>query len=92
MSALDRLAACAGKWQGTNRLQDPNMNVEDESPAGAEVTTLLGGKFPDVDWGWRIVLKPVGGKALHLLMYNINPTPPEDVEELAVEADFTRTE
>ena len=133
------------------------MKVEDESPAGAEVTAILGGRFvrldytwayqenpqegsllvgyrsgpgmvtahwidtwhmgdsvmschgtvdaggaidvrgtyaagPGVDWGWRIVLTPVDGQALRLVMYNINPTGPDDVEELAVEVDYTRAD
>ena len=44
---------------------------------------------PGPDWGWRIVLEPRDGTALHLVMYNITP---EGDEELAVEADYTRIE
>ena len=43
---------------------------------------------PGPDWGWRIVLQPRDGTALRLAMYNISP---DDDEELAVEADYTRT-
>ena len=154
MSALDRLAACAGKWHGTNRLQDPNLNVADDSAATATLTPLLGGKFvrmdytwayhgtpqegslligftsgpavvtaqwidtwhmgesvmschgtaepdgsiivrgtyavpPGADWGWRIVLEPGDAGAVRLIMYNVDP---DGHEELAVEADYTRTE
>ncbi len=42
---------------------------------------------PGPDWGWRIVLQPERGSALHLLMYNITP---DGAEALAVETDYTR--
>ncbi len=132
------------------------MHVEDESPAGAEVTTLLGGRFvrmdytwayhgtpqegslligftsgpavvtaqwidtwhmgervmscrgtadpdgsivvrgtyavpPGADWGWRIVLRPDDGQAIQLVMYNLRPDGSQEVAELAVEADYTRS-
>ena len=42
---------------------------------------------PGPDWGWRIVLGPHDGAALHLQMYNISP---DGTEEVAVHAEYTR--
>ena len=154
MRALDRLAACAGRWQGSNRLHDPHTGKPDDSASTAVLTTLLGGKFirldydwsyrgaaqegslligcesdrarltahwidswhmseavmacagavedggdiavrgsyaapPDPDWGWRIVIRPADGTALHIVMYNATP---EGREELAVEASYVRAD
>ena len=52
MSALEKLAECAGGWTGTNRLSDPSMNVSDDSPSTAALTPLLGGKFIRLDYTW----------------------------------------
>ena len=52
MSALEKLAECAGGWTGTNRLSDPSMNVSDDSPSTAELTPLLDGKFIRLDYTW----------------------------------------
>ena len=52
MSALEKLAECAGGWTGTNRVSDPSMNVSDDSPSTAELTPLLGGKFFRLDYTW----------------------------------------
>ena len=40
---------------------------------------------PGPDWGWRIVVRPADGPALHIVMYNVTP---EGEEALAVEATF----
>ena len=40
------------------------MNVEDESPAGAEVTTLLGGRFVRMDYTWAYQGTPQEGSLL----------------------------
>ena len=154
MSALDRLAACAGRWQGSSRLHDPHTGKPDDSASTALLTALLGGRFvrldydwsyrdarqegslllghqsdhgratahwidswhmsdgvmacegavdtdgafdvrgsyaapPGPDWGWRIVIRPADGPALHIVMYNVTP---EGEEALAVEATFARAD
>ena len=154
MSALDRLAACAGRWRGSSRLHDPHTGKPEDSTSTAVLTALLGGRFvrldydwsyrdarqegslllgrqsdhgratahwidswhmsdgvmacegavdtdgtidvrgsyaapPGPDWGWRIVVRPADGPALHIVMYNVTP---EGEEALAVEATFARAD
>ena len=36
MGALERLAACASRWAGTSRLQDPFSGSPDVSPSTAK--------------------------------------------------------
>lgn len=64
MSALDRLAAAAGQWHGTYRLEDPHVNVLDESPSIATVTRVLGGRFIRVDYTWAYHGKAQEGSLL----------------------------
>jgi hypothetical protein len=64
MSGLEALSACAGEWRGTNRLQDPNMNVADDSSGTATVTTLLEGKFVRLDYTWSYRGAPQAGSLL----------------------------
>ena len=52
MNALDRLAACAGCWQGSNRLHDPRTGSPEDTESTLVVATLLGGKFIRVDYTW----------------------------------------
>ena len=52
MSGLDRLAARAGRWQGSSRLHDPHTGKPDDSASTAVVTTLLGGRFIRLDYDW----------------------------------------
>jgi Protein of unknown function (DUF1579) len=52
MSALDGLAACEGRWQGTSTLEDPHSGIADESASTAVVTPVLGGRFVRVDYTW----------------------------------------
>lgn len=40
------------------------------------------------DWGWRTVFNFSGGDSFKIIMYNVSP---EGVEELAVEADYSKT-
>ena len=153
MGTLDRLAACEGRWQGSNRLHDPHTGQPEDSASAAVLTTLLGGRFvhvdydwsyqgagqkgsiliggpsdpgsvtahwidswhmsedvmtcagavegggdvdvrgsypapPGPDWGWRIVVRPVGGTELHITMYNVTP---DGDEQPAVEARYSRS-
>jgi Protein of unknown function (DUF1579) len=52
MSNLDPLIACAGRWTGKNRLQDPHSNSLEESPSTATVTHILGNRFVRLDYTW----------------------------------------
>ena len=52
MSALDRLAACAGRWRGSNRLHDPHSGKPEDSASTAVLATLLGGRFVRLDYDW----------------------------------------
>ncbi|MEZ4866134.1 MAG: DUF1579 family protein [Caldilineaceae bacterium] len=64
MSVLDKLAACAGEWQGVNTLQDPFTAQAEDSPATAMVTPLLGGKFIRIDYTWHYQAHPQAGSLL----------------------------
>jgi Protein of unknown function (DUF1579) len=50
MSILQRLAACAGAWRGTNTLHDPTAGKPEESPSDLTVTPVLGGTFIRLDY------------------------------------------
>ncbi len=52
MHALDRLAACAGRWRGSNRLHDPHTGKPEDTDSTAVLATLLGGKFIRLDYTW----------------------------------------
>ena len=52
MKPLDRLAGCAGRWQGSNRLHDPHTGKPEDSASTAVLTTLLGGSFLRLDYTW----------------------------------------
>jgi uncharacterized protein DUF1579 len=64
MSILDGLAACAGSWRGTNKLQDPHSNLDEDSPATATVTSVLGGRFVRLDYTWDYKGAPQEGSIL----------------------------
>ena len=64
MSALEKLAACAGNWAGTNRLHDPTTNAPDDSKSTAVVTPLLAGKFVRFDYTWTYNGDPQEGSLL----------------------------
>ena len=52
MRALDRLAGCAGRWQGSNRLHDPHTGRPEDSASTAVLASLLGGTFLRLDYTW----------------------------------------
>jgi hypothetical protein len=52
MHALDRLAACAGRWRGSNRLHDPHTGKPEDTESTAVLATLLSGKFVRLDYTW----------------------------------------
>ena len=64
MSGLNGLLACAGNWQGTNRLQDPHSNSPEETPSTATVTPVLGGRFVRLDYTWTYHGEPQEGSLL----------------------------
>jgi hypothetical protein len=64
MSGLDRLAACAGRWQGTSTLEDPHNGIADESASTATVTPVLAGRFVRIDYAWSYDGKPQEGSLL----------------------------
>ena len=52
MHALDRLAACAGRWRGSNRLHNPHTGKPEDTESTAVLATLLSGKFIRLDYTW----------------------------------------
>jgi hypothetical protein len=44
---------------------------------------------PGPDWGWRFVINAPSGSELKLVMYNVSP---EGEDELAVEANYKKTQ
>lgn len=64
MNILEALAACAGTWRGTNKLQDPMNNLAEDSAGTATVTPLLGGRFVRMDYTWEYQGKPQEGSLL----------------------------
>ena len=61
MTTLEQLAACAGRWQGTNRLHTPDTGFLDDTPGTLEVTPILGGRFVRLDYTWRWDDQPQSG-------------------------------
>lgn len=61
MSALDGVAALAGRWQGTSTLQDPHAGVADASASTAVVTPMIGGRFVRIDYTWSYHGEPQEG-------------------------------
>lgn len=64
MGSLKPLAACAGQWQGTNRLHDPSTNAPEDSPSTVTVTPMLGGLFVRVEYSWEYEGAPQEGALL----------------------------
>ena len=64
MNAIERVAALAGNWQGTNTLQDPDTGKPEESPSRLTVTPVLGGRFVRVDYTWGYQGQPQEGSLL----------------------------
>ncbi len=51
-TTLERLAACAGRWEGSNRLHDPHTGQPEDTTFGAALSVLLGGRFLRLDYSW----------------------------------------
>lgn len=64
MSVLEKLMAYTGSWWGNNRLQDPNTNTPEDSPATATIIPVLGGSFIRIDYTWEYQGKPQAGSLL----------------------------
>lgn len=64
MNPLDKLKTCAGRWQGTNVLQDPHTNAPEESRGEAVVSSIVGGKFIRLDYTWAYQGKAQEGSML----------------------------
>lgn len=61
MSALDGVAALAGRWRGTSTLQDPHSGAPDEAPSTVVVTPMIGGRFVRIDYTWSYRGEPQEG-------------------------------
>lgn len=64
MNAVEALIAAAGRWRGTNTLQDPFSGRPEASPSAAEVTPILGGRFARIDYTWAYQGAPQEGSLL----------------------------
>lgn len=64
MNGLSSLIACAGSWQGTNQLQDPNTDTPEVSPSNLTVTPVLEGSFVRIDYSWVYQGAPQEGSLL----------------------------
>jgi predicted enzyme related to lactoylglutathione lyase len=61
---LTGLAACAGRWRGTNRLHDPHTKAPEDSPSTLSITRVVGGKFLRIDYTWAYQSAPQEGTLL----------------------------
>jgi len=64
MSKLSAMIDCAGAWQGTNRLYDPNTNAQDDTASTAIITPVLQGRFVRMDYIWSYQGAPQEGSFL----------------------------
>jgi len=64
MNPLELFSSWVGRWQGTNRLHDPNTNAPDDSEAKAEITSVARGKFFRLDYTWAYNGDPQEGSLL----------------------------
>jgi hypothetical protein len=61
MTTLAQLAACAGTWQGTNRLHSPETGQAEDSPSTLSVTPMLDGRFVRLEYTWNYQGAPQAG-------------------------------
>ena len=61
---LALLAACAGRWRGTNTLHDPHTGRPVDTPGTLAVTPVLGGRFVRLDYTWSYDGRPQEGSLL----------------------------
>lgn len=64
MAIPTELTGSLGRWQGTNRLQDPHTNAPDDSTATAAVAAVVDGRFLRIDYTWAYHGTPQEGTLL----------------------------
>src|SRR5262245_38127817 len=64
MNELDGLLVTAGRWHGSNTLQDPTTGHPEASPSTATITPVLGGRFVRLDYTWAYQGKPQEGSVV----------------------------
>jgi hypothetical protein len=64
MNGFDQLLACAGTWDGTNRVQVELDSPIEESASRLTVTRVLGNSFIRMDHAWSWKDKPQTGSFL----------------------------
>ena len=83
-------AVVTAQWIDTWHMGESVMSCHGTAdPSGSIIVRGTYAAPPGADWGWRIVLEPPDARTVRLVMYNVSP---DGHEELAVEADYTRTE
>ncbi len=77
-------AAWVDSWHMSSKIMSCEGSID-----GRGVIALRGSYEapPGPDWGWRITITANAGRELQIVMHNCSP---EGVEELAVQADYTR--
>ena len=60
-AVLQKLAACAGTWQGTNRLHDPHTQQPEDTPSTLVVKPILDGRFVLLEYTWSWQEQPQSG-------------------------------
>lgn len=79
--------AIEAAWVDSFHMGDSIMSCQGEVEQGV---LSMSGSYrapPGPDWGWRIVITPLGSDEFQLRMFNITP---EGEEALAVEANYSR--
>ncbi len=64
MNPIENLSGYAGKWKGTNRLQNPNTNAAEDSESVLTLNPILLGRFIRMDYTWDSLGKPQEGSML----------------------------
>jgi len=70
MASFDQLLACAGSWQGTNRVQTETGTPINDSPSSLAITPILRDTFLRIDQTWAWKNEPQIGSLL--IGYNSN--------------------
>jgi hypothetical protein len=84
----DEQNAASAAWVDSFHMSTKIMSCTGTATNG---TAELRGSYeapPDPDWGWRITIRSLSANELKIIMHNISP---EGQEDLAVQADYTRS-
>jgi hypothetical protein len=84
----DEQNAASAAWVDSFHMSTKIMSCTGTAANG---TAELRGSYeapPDPDWGWRITIRSLSANDLKIIMHNISP---EGQEDLAVQADYTRS-